>query len=169
MSNRHARIPASIAFLSAALTLALATTSCVHLDATPAMVPIETVMQSIHDYGRGHQVLPPPAASTATAETEEGYQADIGLLLAEENFAGLEKIAAQNRTERGLFVGGGWKNNDYFNALGFPPHDGEMKDSDYQFQFRRIEKWIAACPQSSAARITLARAYTNYASFARES
>jgi hypothetical protein len=42
-----------------------------------------------------------------------------------------------------------------------------MKDSDYQFQFRRIEKWIAADPRSSAARISLALAYTNYATFAR--
>src|SRR5271154_907333 len=167
MAKRHNSTVSQVTNLIALLILALASSSCIHLDATPAMVPIETVMQAIHDYGRGHQVLPPPAASTATAETEEGYQADIGLLLAEENFAELEKIAAQNRTERGLFVGGGWKNNDYFNALGFPPHDGEMKDSDYQFQFRRIEKWIAAYPQSSAARITLARAYTNYASFAR--
>ena len=42
-----------------------------------------------------------------------------------------------------------------------------MTDSDYKFHVRRIEKWIAAYPQSAAARIALARTYTNYAGFAR--
>ena len=48
-------------------------------------------MQAIHDYGRGHQPLPPPDASTAVAETEEDYRGDITLLLAKEDFAQLEK------------------------------------------------------------------------------
>lgn len=167
MRKRQTCTPSRTATLIVPLFLALATSSCVHFDVTGAQVPIETVMQAVHDYGRGYQVLPPPAASTATTETEEGYRSDISLLLAEENFAELEKIAKQNRTERGLFVGGLWKDNAFFNALGYPPHDGEMKDSDYQFQIRRIQKWVAAYPQSSAARISLARCYTDFADFAR--
>jgi hypothetical protein len=163
-THRHSRF--RIAIFSAPLILAIATISCGHNSATPAKVPIETVMLAIHDYGRGHQPLPPPTASTAVAETEEGYRSDISLLLAEEDFAQLEKIAAQNRAERGLFVGGTWKINEFFNAAAYPPHDGEETDSIYKFHIRRIEKWIAAYPQSSAARITLARAYANYAGFA---
>jgi hypothetical protein len=153
----------------APLILAIATSSCGHSDAAPAKVPIETVMQTIHDYGRGHQPLPSPAPSTAGAETEEWYRANVAVLLVEEDFAQLERIAEQNRTERGLFVGGVWKNNNFFNASGDPPHEGEVSDSDYKFHIRRIEKWIAAYPQSAAARITLARAYINYADFARGS
>jgi Domain of unknown function (DUF4034) len=167
MFNRHSHSRFRIARFFAPLILAMTTISCGHNGATPAAVPIETVMQAIHDYGRGHQPLPAPAASAEVAETEEGYRNNITLLLAEEDFAQLEKIAEQNRTERGLFVGGSWKNNDFFNAAGFPPHDGAVTDSDYKFHIRRIEKWIAAYPQSAAARIALARAYTNYAGFAR--
>ena len=167
MINRHRRSRFRTAIFSAPFILALATISCGHNGAIPAKVPIETVMQAIHDYGRGHQPLPSPAASTAVADTEEGYRANIAVLLAEEDFAQLEKIAAQNRAERGLFVGGSWKNNDFYNGAGYPPHDGQEKDSDYKFHIRRIEKWITAYPQSAAARIALARAYTNYAGFAR--
>jgi Domain of unknown function (DUF4034) len=167
MINRHALNRMRTACFFGPLVLAIITSSCGHSDPTSAKVPIETVIQTIHDYGRGHQSLPSPAASTAVAETEEGYRANVAVLMAEEDFAQLEKIAEQNRTERGLFVGGGWKNNAFFNALGDPPHEGETSDSDYKFHVRRIEKWIAAYPQSAAARITLARAYTNYAGFAR--
>lgn len=169
MFNRHDLSRLRIACFCGLFILAIATSSCGHSDAAPAKVPIETVMQSIHDYGRGQQALPSPAASTAVAETEDGYGANVAVLLVEEDFAQLEKIAAQNRTERGLFVGGVWKNNDFFNALGDPPHDSEVSDSDYKFHIRRIEKWIAAYPQSAAARIALARSYTNYADFARGS
>jgi hypothetical protein len=158
-----------IASLAALLILAVASSSCGHSGQgpAPAQISIETVMQAVHDYGFGHPALPPPAVPTADSEADEAYRADIGLLLAEENFAQLEKIAEQNRAERGLFVGGAWKNNAFFNATGSPAHDGAIKESDYKFQIRRVEKWIAAYPQSSAARITLARVYTNYAGFAR--
>jgi hypothetical protein len=96
MFNQHARNRFGIAILFALVILALTTNSCIHF-AVPHQVPIETVMQAVHDYGRGHQVLPPPAASTASTETEEGYRTDISLLLAEETFAELEKIGGQNR------------------------------------------------------------------------
>jgi hypothetical protein len=167
MLKRRRRSALRFTNLFALSTLAVVTSSCGHSRPAPAQVSIETVMQAVHDYGRGHVALPPPAAPTANAEADEGYRADIGLSLAEENFAQLEKIAEQNRAERGLFVGGAWKNNAFFNATGSPAHDGEIKDSDYKFQIRRVEKWIATYPQSSAARITLARVYTNYAGFAR--
>jgi hypothetical protein len=158
-----------MANLIALFILAVVASSCGHSGSAsaPPQVSIETVMLAVHAYSGTHITLPPPSAPTADSEADEAYRADIGLLLAEENFAELEKIAEQNRTERGLFVGGAWKNNAFFNATGSPAHDGEIKDSDYQFQIRRVEKWIAAYPQSSAARITLARVYTNYAGFAR--
>jgi hypothetical protein len=169
MLKRHSRTPSRIAALFAIVIFAVVANSCGHSSSasTADRASMETVMQAIQDYGRGHVALPTPAAPSRDAEADEAYRADIGLLLAQENFAELEKIAEQNRNERGLFVGGAWKNNAFFNATGPVPHDDETKDSDYKFHIRRIEKWIAAYPQSSAARISLARAYTNYASFAR--
>jgi hypothetical protein len=169
MLERHRRAASRTTSLAALLILAVASSSCGHSGQAPApaQISIETVMQAVHDYGLGHLTLPPPAAPTPDSEADQAYRADIGLLLAEENFAQLEKIGEQNRTERGLFVGGAWINNAFFNATGSPAHDGAIKDSDYKFQIRRVEKWIAAYPQSSAARITLARVYTNYAGFAR--
>ena len=169
MFKRHANMQSRMANLIALFILAVVASSCGHSGSAsaPPQVSIETVMLAVHAYSGTHITLPPPSAPTADSEADEAYRADIGLLLAEENFAELEKIAEQNRTERGLFVGGAWKNNAFFNATGSPAHDGEIKDSDYQFQIRRVEKWIAAHPQSSAARITLARVYTNYAGFAR--
>ena len=169
MLKRRSRTALRITSLVALLIPALAASSCSHPGSVSvaARVPIETVMQAIQDYGRGHLALPAPAAPSADSESEEAYRADVSLLLAEENFAELEKIAEQNRTARSLFVGGAWKNSGFFYAMGSPAHDGEIKDSDYKFQIRRIEKWIAAYPQSSAARIALSRVYTNYADFAR--
>jgi hypothetical protein len=167
MFGDRARRPFRISCFFGPLILALATSSCGHTEASPPDVPIETVMQAIHDYGRGHQVLPTPAPSWTPGETEAGYQAGITALLLEEDFTQLEKIAQQNRVEKGLIEGGVWKNNAFYNGLGYPPHEGEMQDSDYKLQIPRIEKWIAADPQSAAARISLARLYTSYAGFVR--
>jgi hypothetical protein len=169
MLDQPRRTRFRIASFIALFILAVVASSCGHSGsaAAPPQVSIETVLLAVHAYSGTHIILPPPAAPATDSQADEAYRADVGLLLAEENFAQLEKIAEQNRTERGLFVGGAWKNNAFFNATGSPAHDGEIKDSDYKFHIRRIEKWIAAYPQSAAARIALARTYTNYASFAR--
>lgn len=163
----RARRSSRIAYIFGPLILALAMSSCGHREAPPPDIPIETVMQAIHDYGRGHQVLPAPAPSWTPGETEVAYQANITVLLLKEDFGQLEKIAQQNRVEKSLIEGGVWKNNAFYNGLSYPPHDGEMQDSDYKLQIPRIEKWIAAYPQSAAARISFARLYTSYAGFVR--
>jgi hypothetical protein len=62
MLKRRTRPQSKIASLFALLILALATSSCIHFDVTQH-ASIETIMQAVHDYGRGHQVLPPPVAS----------------------------------------------------------------------------------------------------------
>jgi hypothetical protein len=167
MSDKLACAPLSIVRLFGPIILAIFASSCGHTQASPPEVPIETVIQAIHDYGRGHQIVPPPPPSWIPGETEAEYQANITELLVAEDFAQLEKIAQQNRVEKGLFPGGVWKINVFYNAMGYPPRDGETKDSDYKLQIPRIEKWIAAYPQSAAARISLARLYTNYAGFVR--
>lgn len=128
---------------------------------------METVMQAIHDYGKGHRSVSSVVPSSIPTETYEVYQAHINDLLVQEDFADLEKIAQQNRVERGSLVGGGWKNNEFFAIIGYPPHAGEMKDSDYELQIARVKRWIDRYPNSAAARISLARIYVSYAFFGR--
>ena len=124
-------------------------------------------MQAVHDYGRGHQssVLPPP--SSIPQETEEHYMAGIKEMSVESDFAQLEKTARQNRTERGLLLGGVWKDNAFYNQLASPMNVGEATDEGYRNQITRLNEWITAYPDSVAPRIALARLYTNYAFFAR--
>lgn len=124
-------------------------------------------MQVVRDYGRGYQssVLPPP--SPIPQETEQDYRAKIKEMILESDFAQLEKIAQQNRAERGLLLGGMWKDFAYYDELSDPPSLGEKTDEDYQNQITRLNQWLTAFPNSVAPRIALARIYTNYASFAR--
>lgn len=124
-------------------------------------------MKTIHDYGHGHDALLSPGSAAKPDETDDLYRAHISNLLAQEDFDQLEKIARQNRTEKGRLIGGYWKTNEFFIATGYPVSVGELKDSDYQFQTNKITKWIAAYPDSATARISLAELYVAYADFAR--
>lgn len=128
---------------------------------------MDIVMQAVHAYGRGHQasVLPPP--SPIPQETEDEYKAKIKDALLESDFAQMEKIARQNRTQRGLLLGGAWKNNGFYNQLSVPMNSGDATDEGYKNQITRLNQWLTAYPDSAAARIALARLYTSYAFFAR--
>ncbi len=130
---------------------------------------MDVVMQTIHDYGSGHAGLLSPGSSAKPDENDELYRAHINSLLVQQDFAELEKIARQNRTEKGRLLGGYWKNHEFFLATGYPRNVGGPKDSDYQDQIKTLNKWIAAYRESAAARISLANLYANYASFARGS
>jgi hypothetical protein len=79
-----------------------------------------TVMQAIHDYGRGHQGTPAPMPTGEPETAVNSYILQIRTLLDQGNYAELEKIAATNLSERGRFVAGDWKNNSFFNATAFP-------------------------------------------------
>jgi hypothetical protein len=168
MIAARARSPFQIGCFLGSLLLALANISCGHVQASLPPVPIETVMQAVHAYGRDHQITS-AATSWKSGETDAAYQADITALLVEEDFAQLEKIAQQNRVEKGLFEGGAWKINAFYNALSSPPQGSEVQDSDFQLHIARIQKWIVSYPESAAARISLARAYIAYAGFVRGS
>jgi hypothetical protein len=124
-------------------------------------------MDVVRDYGRGRQGPLSPSAPRKPEETDDQYRAHISNLLVQEDFAQLEKIAQQNRMEKGRLIGGYWKTYEFFLATGYPTSTGELKDSDYQFQIGIVKKWIAAYPNSAAAAISLADLYTYYASFGR--
>ncbi len=133
-------------------------------------------MHIIRDYSRGHHSPPMPIPFTPPTESEEAYEAHVRELFAQEDFLQLEKIAQQNRIEKGLLTGGGWKNFMFFNSLENPSCDcglsdsdpiRPLQDSDYQKHLLKINNWIATHPDSAAAQLTLAHFYTSYASFAR--
>jgi hypothetical protein len=66
---------------------------------------MDEVMKSIHDYGRDHAGLPAPESSAKPTEDSDAYGAHIEALLKQGDFAQLEKIAQQNRVEKGRLLG----------------------------------------------------------------
>jgi hypothetical protein len=167
MRIAHRPAASKIAYSFAVAILCVTASSCGHSEASPPAPSREAVMQAVRDYGRGHpsSVLPPP--SPIPQETSEGYKAKIREALLTSNFAQLEKMAQQNRMERGLVLGGAWKNNDFYDELASPASSGEPTDDDYQNRMARLNTWRSAYPDSAAALIALSRLYTNYAFFAR--
>jgi hypothetical protein len=150
-------------------SLTMLTSSCGHTQASPPEVPMDVVMKTIHDYQSSHAVLLSTGSVAKPDENDDLYRAHIASLLVQEDFAQLEKMAEQNRTEKGRLLGGYWKNNTFFFATGYPQTTGEPTESDYQGQIETLKKWVASYPQSATARISLATLYLNYASFARGS
>jgi hypothetical protein len=149
------------------LGLALIASSCGHTEASASPVEMDALMKTIHEYGLHHSGSVPSGSSTKPDETDDRYIPYINNLLAQEDFAQLEKIARQNRTGKGRLIGGYWKNHEFFLATGDLSSYGQPEDSDYRRQIDRLKKWIAAYPESIAARISLANLYSYYASFAR--
>jgi hypothetical protein len=125
---------------------------------------MDAVMKAVHDYGHNNSN---PVASRMAEKPVEGielYYAHITKIVVQEDFTQLEKIAQQNRVEKGRLLGGAWKNNEFFLATAYPSPGDEPA---YQARIELLRKWIAAHPESSAARISLAELYNYYASFAR--
>lgn len=151
----------------AVLALCVAASSCGRSEASSPAPSMDVVMQAVHDYGRGHQSSVSPPPSPIPQETEEQYTGKVKEALLESDFAQLEKMAHQNRVERGLLLGGVWKNNDFYNQLAQSMSTGNATDEGYQNQITRLNEWLTAYPDSATVRIALARLYTNYAFFAR--
>jgi len=157
---------AVLLLLAAAFTL----TSCGHTEAAPPEISQDTVMQTVRDYGRGHQGTPAPAftdSADATEGAELSYAEHVRSLVDQANYAELESLAQTNRLERGRFLGGNWRNNDFFNGATWANPNDKPTDSDYQHQIEKLKKWQAARPDSAAAKIALAKIYVFYANFAR--
>jgi hypothetical protein len=167
MSQQPFRKSFGIACLFGLVALTLSTNSCGKTEAVPPAVPMDVVMQTVRSYGRGHQGTPAPAPSGLPDATEAAYFEHVQTLLDQGNYAELENIAQANRSERGRFVAGDWRNNSFFNAVVWISPGEPLKDVDYQHQFEKLKKWQLARPESSAAKIALAKLSVNYAFFAR--
>jgi hypothetical protein len=149
------------------LVLAATTSSCNHAEASRANASEDVIMQVIRDYGRGHQSLLTPANFEKPDEYDDIYSAHIRNILVQEDFAQLEKIAQRNRVEKGRLIGGVWKILGYYDGTGWPVDEGKPKESDWQLRIATLKKWIAASPNSTAARLSLAYLYVNYSWVAR--
>jgi hypothetical protein len=61
-----------------------------------------------------------PGDTSKPDESDGLYTAHISNLLVQGNFAELEKIAEQNRTQKTRLLGGFWSNHEFFAATSFP-------------------------------------------------
>jgi len=74
----------------------------------------------------------PPASGALPDETEGQNTVHSSTLFVQKDFAQLERIVQQNRTEKGRLIGTVWKTNAFFAVMSHPVHTGNLKASDYQ-------------------------------------
>lgn len=135
-------------------------------------IDVEVAMRAVHDYGKGHSAtiaaatsgnpnldLPDPADPL---NTDEVYKAHIAALLAQHDYAQLEKEIATARATKARLQGGIWKVSMFYDGVGEAPFAADGRTVDWATQFLELKKWIAAYPKSAAARIAMAQAYINY-------
>lgn len=136
--------------------------ACGHSQAvTPAAVPMTSVMQTIRDYGRDHQQDSAPlgAVSQGLYDSDGLYQSHIAALFAQGDFAQIDREGRDARSSKARFAGGAWKLFLFYQALSAPGENPSGKD--WMAQIATEKKWIAANPDSAAARIALAETYLN--------
>jgi hypothetical protein len=119
-------------------------------------------MQVVRDYGRGHQALLSPGTTETPNETGEAYSDRIKKLTSRGKFAELEKIARQNRSEKGRVLGGSWKIYDFYDGAATPESTGEPQIADYALRVATLKKWSASYPESAVPRLALARLYIEH-------
>lgn len=161
MSQQYFRKSFGIAALFSLFAVAFFTDACARSEASRPPTPPEAMMQSIRNYGRGHQGLLVPVSAEKPDQIDEAYSAHIRGILGQEDFAQLEKIAKQNRIEKGRLLGGVWKINAFYNGTAWRAGGAEPKEGDFQLLVTTLKKWMAAYPESAAPRLSLALMYMN--------
>ncbi len=156
--------------------MAFAEVSCGHTQAAPP-IPMTTVMQAIRDYGKGHQPTSVPlkmavgqsvgSTDELALDTEGLYQSHIGAMLAQGDFAQLEKEAQNVRADKSRVLGGIWKLYVFYEGVGSPPDWKHATNSDWEAHLATLKKWVATSPESVTARLALAQGYLGYAGVAR--
>lgn len=145
------------------------TSGCGNLEAAPATYSQDAVMQAIRDYGQGHQGTRRPPPANIPDEPDQMYSSKIRVLIYQEDFSQLEKIAQINRVERGVLLAGTWKSNAFYEGTSYPNHSDDLKDSDFTPLGEILKRWVAAYPQSGTAHIAMADFYSYYGGLARGS
>ncbi|MDR3792982.1 MAG: DUF4034 domain-containing protein [Terracidiphilus sp.] len=106
----------------------------------------------------------PKAAATAAGPTEESAPADenvpvavkhwrreVKKALGEEQFARLDEIARQLRTDKSRLPGGGWRLQDFYSMVDAIGTD----DAEAQARIALLQRWIAARPESITPHVAM--------------
>jgi hypothetical protein len=167
--------------LLALLAVCLFSSSCGVLRAyvETASAPNEDTLLSIaQSYAKNvtpdaiwHASTDAGAAKVDPNDTDElGFMTDITVNLYQRDFDKLEQIANDARERKTRFAGGAWKLSDFYMAIQAPRVEGDKPtETDWQVLLSALTDWEKARPESATARIALAKAYIEYAFFARGS
>lgn len=120
MFQQPFRTSFGIASLLGLAALVFSASACSRSEARRPAAEPEAVMQAVRGYGRGHQALLVPGSAEKPDESDEAYSAHIRNILVQEDFAQLEKIAQQNRVEKGRLLGGVWKTYAFYTGTSRP-------------------------------------------------
>ena len=104
----------------------------------------------------------------AESEAAGAYHVTVLDLFNHENFAQLEDIGDDARSQKSRFRGGGWKLAAFYGAIS-SPGSGTATDAEWKAHFERLQRWIAFRPDSSTPRVALADSYLRFAWKARGS
>jgi hypothetical protein len=102
----------------------------------------------------------------ADSQPASVFRITVRNLFNEEKFAQLERIASDARRQESRFLGGAWKIHSFYGAIATP---GALTapDAAWNAHIERLRRWIAAIPDSSTPRISLAESYLRFAWKAR--
>jgi hypothetical protein len=98
----------------------------------------------------------------------QDYVGTVAQMLKEEEFKKLDCLADHARSDKERFPGGMWKLKELYIGVDEPvPYPMHATQQDWKALFDKLDRWVAARPQSITARVALASAYLGYASDAR--
>ena len=158
-----------------ALSACLAGISCRRTHAS-AHIDSAALLQIVRDYNPSNHASPAPATapraaqskvSTENLQTEQEYESPIRQDFSQGKFDQLEKAATEARVRKGRIIGGAWKLYVFYEAIGKTFIRDQADESDWKIYLDTLKQWIAAKPESAAARLSLAHAYMAYAWDAR--
>jgi hypothetical protein len=158
-----------------ALGVCLAGTSCRKTHAYTGL-DSNALLQIVRVYNPNNQSgqvlaaaqLPEPLkTSPDKLPTELEYKSPIKQYFSEGNYDQLEKTIKEAREGKGRVLGGTWRVLEFYFAIHETFLGANPDESDWKMSFDSLNKWIAAKPESVAARISLAQAYMGYAWRAR--
>lgn len=164
------------------LSLCLAGVSCRKTHVYPQM-DSNALMQLVRAYnpnkhaGQVPQAAQVPAAAVQPAvqaavapeklPTQLEYASPIKQAFSQGKFDDLERTIREARETKGRIVGGNWKIIEFYTDVYETFLTPTSQESDWKMFFDTLNQWIAAKPESAAARISLAQAYVGYAWQAR--
>ncbi|MGH9833948.1 MAG: hypothetical protein ACREBD_19200 [Blastocatellia bacterium] len=97
------------------------------------------------------------------------YESEVRQELHREDYAKLEKLAAELRASKARFPGGAWKLHKFYQGVSRPVSAGKVSEQEWVIHLPKLQKWLAQYPKSITARVALGGAYIEYAWSARGS